>query len=217
MQDWNQSPLAIYLKLDKWPRVSAMLVLAGFRFPDHEPVDGIYIPGLQEKINHPVIEQALHHESFTQMSEQERMIVLAEMHQKLHSLLGYLEYSNWNQDNNTDTPANFIRWAVSKGIIPDWLEWAIGQGLCSPEVNPLNQISRSYGMSPAHPCYAEELDWALQAWHTVANTQGKGKPKARILKWLDEHAPHLSNDAKERIATVANWDKKGGATRSDQK
>lgn len=64
-----------------------------------------------------------------------------------------------------------------------------------------------------HPAYPPELDAALRAWHHVSTTKGKGKPKARIRVWLDANTK-LSNEAKERIATVGNWDKTGGASRS---
>lgn len=65
-----------------------------------------------------------------------------------------------------------------------------------------------------HPNYPSELDIALQAWRAVSTTADKGKPKARIKAWLDSNTK-LSNEAKERIATVANWDKTGGATRAE--
>jgi len=66
----------------------------------------------------------------------------------------------------------------------------------------------------ASPTYPLELDMALQAWHEVSATEGKSKPKARIRAWLDANAK-LSDAAKERIEIVANWDKKGGATRTN--
>lgn len=62
--------------------------------------------------------------------------------------------------------------------------------------------------------YPPELDLALQAWQAVNNSEGKGKPKARIKAWLDANSK-LTNEAKERISIVANWDKLGGATRTD--
>ena len=64
--------------------------------------------------------------------------------------------------------------------------------------------------------YPTELAAAVQAWRAVFNTTGKSKPKAKIKVWLDTHETFkgLSNEAKERIATVANWDKLGGATRT---
>ena len=58
-----------------------------------------------------------------------------------------------------------------------------------------------------------ELGYANQAWKAVTINDEKGKPKARIKKWLDENTS-LSNEAKERISIVANWDKAGGATKT---
>ena len=60
--------------------------------------------------------------------------------------------------------------------------------------------------------YPPELDYALKAWQAVSSTESKGKPKARLRKWLDDNT-NLSNEAKDRISIVANWHKTGGATR----
>ena len=62
--------------------------------------------------------------------------------------------------------------------------------------------------------YPPELDIALKAWRAIAPSEGKGKPKARLRQWLDANTK-LSNEAKERISIVANWDKTGGATRTE--
>lgn len=62
--------------------------------------------------------------------------------------------------------------------------------------------------------YPPELDLAIQAWQEVSSIEGKGKPKARIRKWLDDNTK-LSNTAKERIEIIANWEKLGGATSTD--
>jgi len=73
----------------------------------------------------------------------------------------------------------------------------------------------------ASTTYPLELDIAVQAWQAISTTEGKGKPKARIKAWLNTFNAErpkenkLSDEAIERIATVANWDKTGGATRSD--
>jgi hypothetical protein len=61
--------------------------------------------------------------------------------------------------------------------------------------------------------YPPELDIAIQAWKEVALKEGKGKPKARVRDWLDKNTD-LSNEAKERIAIVVNWEKTGGATKT---
>ena len=83
-----------------------------------------------------------------------------------------------------------------------------------PEVQSL--VDSALQFDKASPTYPPELDWALQAWRAVSATESKDKPKARIKKWLDSNTK-LSNEAKERIATVANWNKAGGATRTNLK
>lgn len=75
------------------------------------------------------------------------------------------------------------------------------------------QTSNSLLAAEINNKYPPELDYALRAWQAVSSNEGKGKPKARIRKWLDENTA-LSNEAKERISIVANWDKLGGATKT---
>ena len=100
--------------------------------------------------------------------------------------------------------ANFAKWAISKSLsLPSELA-----GLASKELGSSKVL-----FDNSKPNYPVELDFAVKAWQAVSTSEGKGKPKARIKKWLDENT-ELSNEAKERIATVANWDKTGGATKT---
>jgi hypothetical protein len=64
----------------------------------------------------------------------------------------------------------------------------------------------------ASPYYPPELAIACQAWKSVSQRARSDKqPKSQIREWLEKHyRDHLSNDAKERIATVCNWNKAGG-------
>jgi hypothetical protein len=71
-----------------------------------------------------------------------------------------------------------------------------------------------------HPLSSLELIAATEAWKAVTEN---GDPrasgaaiKASIRKYLDEHEEYrkFSNEAKERICTTVNWNKKGGATRT---
>jgi hypothetical protein len=64
------------------------------------------------------------------------------------------------------------------------------------------------------PTYPPELDAALQAWREASKEESKRKPKERIGDWLNKNTK-LSKAAKNRIKVVANWDKIGGATRTD--
>jgi hypothetical protein len=62
--------------------------------------------------------------------------------------------------------------------------------------------------------FSEELQIAVKAWealfHKSAINLKKGYKK-QILNWLDQNHHHLSNAAKERIATLINPKKEGGA------
>jgi hypothetical protein len=132
--------------------------------------------------------------------------------------------------------AAFMKWAQSKKM------WSMRQRLQRTPLNqipsPYNKISddentlemqvsgKTLVLAPpsyvdaSHPLSPAELRAAHDAW--VAVTQD-GNPKssgtavrAAMLKFLNSHPEHssLGSAAKERICTVANWDKKGGATRT---
>lgn len=82
------------------------------------------------------------------------------------------------------------------------------------ELRVLKRKTEQADFDKAELTYPEELDMAFQAWRAVSTTKGKGTPKARIRVWLDKNT-HFSLEAKERISMVANWNKLGGAARSD--
>ena len=115
------------------------------------------------------------------------------------------------------TPEFLINWALSKRVEPDWLDWAIDKGLVSninKELLVGTKINQKELFNKDSSTYPLELDWAMQAWEAVRNDKSKGKPKAKIKAWLNANT-QLSNEAKDRISIVVNWDKTGGATRTD--
>lgn len=75
-------------------------------------------------------------------------------------------------------------------------------------------------LDPTHPWSPAELVAAHDAWLAVTqdgNPKSSGTAvRAAMMKFLNTHPTHrtLGSAAKERICTVANWDKKGGATRT---
>lgn len=111
-----------------------------------------------------------------------------------------------------NSPDYYIDWAISKRVDIPWLNDAIEQGFYE-KPKPLQAIEKPLNLSfdKTSNTYPEELDLAIQAWQAVSASEGKGKPKARIKTWLNTNTK-ISNEAKERIAIVANWDKTGGAT-----
>lgn len=62
---------------------------------------------------------------------------------------------------------------------------------------------------------SKELKIALQAWNAVYNSEGLSNKKIghkkNIENWLNKNYPSLSGTAIERISTVVNINKKGGA------
>jgi hypothetical protein len=68
--------------------------------------------------------------------------------------------------------------------------------------------------------YPEELRAAIEAFEAVhANpTLLRGRsPKTVLAEWLEQHQAGLSASARDRIATVANWQREGGAPKTPGK
>ena len=77
-------------------------------------------------------------------------------------------------------------------------------------------------LDPLNPRYAPKLAAAVKAWQAVTDA-GKKSPKQALDKWLREHAVEfgLTNEdgkpienAIEECSKVANWNTKGGATKT---
>jgi hypothetical protein len=77
-------------------------------------------------------------------------------------------------------------------------------------------------LDPLNSRYAPKLAATVKAWQAVTDA-GKTSPKKALDKWLREHAVEfgLTNDegkpveaAIEECSKVANWNTKGGATRT---
>jgi hypothetical protein len=73
---------------------------------------------------------------------------------------------------------------------------------------------------PEHASYPDELRAAIEAFEVVHAdpTRLRGRsPKTVLAEWLETHKPELSVSARERIATVANWQREGGAPKTPGK
>jgi len=137
---------------------------------------------------------------------------------RFESEIGRLwEIWNSGHHDNPNPPNYYIKWALSKNIKIHWLAYAIDNGLVRNINNNLldeEKINQKELFDKDSSTYPQELDWAMKAWEAVKNDKSKGKPKAKIKAWLDANT-QLSNEAKDRISIVVNWDKTGGATRTD--
>ena len=77
-------------------------------------------------------------------------------------------------------------------------------------------------LDPLNPRYAHKLAASVKAWQAITDA-GKRSPKQALDKWLREHAAEfgLTNEegkpienAIEECSKVANWNAKGGATKT---
>jgi hypothetical protein len=76
--------------------------------------------------------------------------------------------------------------------------------------------STTVGNAPDHPCFAPELQIALQCWQALFAPQDRAiaaMDRADIVAWLEKHAPQLSKTARERIVLVVSPGKTPNRTR----
>ena len=213
--EWDRTELEQYLLYDNWRPSKAMILLSGHTYAN----ECILVDYRSHQTHEPNVNSLNARDSFMACEIEARrfkddlLLKTEEAFQFLQSAWdsGYFPYSRY-------PPEFFIDWAIDKRRPPAWLDWAIDKGLYTPkELRNLPATIQNTPAAPefdkASPTYPPELALALDAWRAVSTTEGKGKPKARIKAWLDTNAPkNLSNEAKERIAIVANWEKTGGAT-----
>ena len=224
-KNWDNSHFSDYLLYGSWPPAIAWALLAGFDWYENLDEEPEFIPFYNKDEKEYEEEYRLYKEEVREYYKRK------ENFRRLQNF-----WISDELDNDRLAPYFFIDWALSKRFSPDWLDWAIANKLYIPkrgastESHPIDGLTNEeafdyvYGEAKADDPinneklnYPQELAAALQAWQAVSSIEGKGKPKARIKAWLDNHETFkkLSIEAKERIATVANWDKLGGATRTD--
>lgn len=101
----------------------------------------------------------------------------------------------------------------TKILVDDLVQWADARGV--PHCWPSNAIN------PAAPAqavtYPPELQAAIEAFQAVHGdpraTSGR-HPKQALSEWLASNRPELSANARDRIASVANWQPGGGAPKT---
>ena len=196
-QDWDNSDLTDYLLYGNWSAYQGWCLLAGADGNnDSVPLDSDLF-------------------KCTTTDDQKEWMGYLEL--KIDRLRNF-----WLADelsNENKPPLFFIEWALSKRFRPEWLDWAIEKGLYTEKQAATIDIAL-LPFDVKSEFYPPELDIALRAWQAVSANNGKSKPKTQIKDWLNScelkiNGKKLSNDAKERISTVANWDKFGGATRTE--
>lgn len=114
-----------------------------------------------------------------------------------------------------------IDWASSKGIEIDWFDWANSRGYLNSGTQIQGVKNQRDNKSAPDPLdnksnsYSEELAIAIQIWSKLQEQEIIRKtPKRAALELLEQNYEYLSEDAKERIAKVVNWNKKGGSPKT---
>lgn len=191
MDMWDKSKLTDYLLYGTWHPHNAWRVIGGLHYDEPDAKDYVYHTcsglGYAQSLSESYMER-----------------------------LSTFWIRDLRDPNELATPEFFIDYAFSRRIYPSWFNWAVKRGFYKLKLEHINfgTAAEKQDFDKKSKTYPPELDIAMQAWREVSATEGKGKPKARIKAWLDANTK-LSAEAKDRISTVANWNKMGGATRSD--
>jgi hypothetical protein len=122
-------------------------------------------------------------------------------------------YLQWiSTDHDTEkrySPSYFIQWAAKIHYRPHWLDWAERAQL----IDAHDGVFRAPYFDPDAADYPELLHIAVVAWEQ-ARAGSDGTPKQRIDRFLASRYPHLSGNARDLIAQIANWQRIGGRPKS---
>ena len=111
-------------------------------------------------------------------------------------------------------------WSATTIERTDLVQWLIENNFDRGFFFQVGEASEDDFMDPRHARFPAELALAVAAWRALNTPKGTGSVKSKIKRWMDENPSEWKGDrpledtAKERVATVANWDKKGGAPKS---
>lgn len=227
---YGHSHIKYWLRLDLWGKNEGLLVLTGIdpkSVPapvDENPfVGSVGWDEAQPFRNHfsfsylPYVPWCAEAEFGRNVSEYQRYLndqdikydLLRKYRQCFHSLHHKLEHSTNplgpEAANGGWRPTAFIAWAKSLDFTPEWLEWAVENGLLQDQLDP----TPGPFFDPDAPEYPELLHIAVRAWD-AARSGKKGTPKQRVDKFLQERYPQMATSTRAAIALITNWQKIGG-------
>lgn len=115
-------------------------------------------------------------------------------------------------DPRTVSNADLLEPAACRISTDALVNWCLERG--APVPSQLVKIEQQ----PRPPAeYPNELRVAIEAFEAVSRdpaATAKQSAKAALSAWLAEHKRQLSSNARDRIATVANWQPQGGAPKT---
>jgi hypothetical protein len=143
----------------------------------------------------------------------------------------------WARRNEIAVPEELVKAVEERGIvIADWKDsfeklkeqydallkdrdhiFAVCEKLAAQRdelharVGGLEEQASLWQFDESAESYPSELDVAMQAWRAVSNQRNSTVTvKQQIVAWLSKNYPKVSEEARERIATMCNWEKRGG-------
>lgn len=113
-----------------------------------------------------------------------------------------------------------VDWGESRVRVADLRVWLKAKGLTGTFFDAGDGQMADEPLSPSRPRFAPELDLALAAWRAVSEAPTiKGTVKQALEAWIHDNPDAWRGDvpmsvgALDRIITVANWHRRGGAPR----
>ncbi|MES2977404.1 MAG: hypothetical protein V4731_03195 [Pseudomonadota bacterium] len=128
------------------------------------------------------------------------------------AMLGILK-RRWDScehdEGRRESPNYFVRWAEKRGFEIEWAVWARENKLLSEAESAENPPFFDADSED----YPEYLHIAVAAWEHARTSTG-GTPKQRVIAFVKERYPHISEGTRDAIALVVNWQKAGGRPRT---
>lgn len=188
---WEDFRVCSFLRLDE-----AAALLAGDN-PHEVSLNGVP-PGKAELILREFIGAAIRGARFSMFSTVLRSDTLEPVHPGEVRNLVFKDVS----PSSYAAPYAFSYWADARGIPHHW-----------PRLQ-LDEADSATSTSKLAIPYTEEMQAAIDVYEAVRGnpeaTQGR-TPRKALLSWLEENRPNLGSNARERIATMCNWEPQGGA------
>jgi len=132
--------------------------------------------------------------------------------------------SNFEISPYGDRKFYFIKepdWQRSTIKVDDFKEWMQRRGRKPAFFFPHIEEDREAFRNPSHEHFSAELDFAVTVWQALLpERKFRGGVKAAIEAWIAANPDvwqgeePLSGAAKDRIATLVNWNKGGGAPKT---
>lgn len=194
--DWNDTLLGDYLNRDCWTSKDAIRIIAGFN-PDSSSYSEESLISILS-FDKDVLEKSVN--------------VSLQLLKRLQSLWEHSEHA-YNEDYMmlfSESPNWFVNYFYNKDIMPEWLDWALEKKKITLEF-----VNNGASLVFDEDKYPEELHIACDAYSEAIKDSSSISPKQKIKKILQKKYKHLSNEAIDRISTVANWKREGGAPKKE--